>query len=141
MYTYLWLGVLEDVEASHNNARSSEQVRLFDVDVPVNPGPILLTMSDWSLWELSDTVQPCLTIVETDFDSLHLMTTSIISIASNAIRVALLDIRHPDALTVSRISDDRIQILFVASRVRVAEEGFRKLTVLLSNESRLGRIC
>ena len=106
MYTYLWLSILEDIKASHSDTRGTKQVRKFDVNVPVDPGPVLLAMSDWCFRELSDTVQPRLTIVETDFDSLHLVTTSIISIASDAIRMALLDIRYPNALTVSRFGND-----------------------------------
>jgi hypothetical protein len=49
-------------------------------------------VSDWSLGELSDTIQPSLTVVETYLDSLYLMTTSIVGIAGNAISRALLDI-------------------------------------------------
>lgn len=107
----------------------------------MNPGPILLPVSNGGFRELSDTVQPCLAIVETDFNSLYLVATSIISIASNAIRMALLDIRYPDALTVSRLSDDRVQILFVACCIRVTEERFRELTIFLSNERGLRIVC
>jgi hypothetical protein len=64
----------------------------LDIDVPVDPGPILVAVSDWSLGELSDTIQPSLTVVETYLDSLYLMTTSIVGIAGNAIGRALLDI-------------------------------------------------
>jgi hypothetical protein len=64
----------------------------LDIDVPVDPGPILVAVSDWSLGELSDTIQPSLTVVETYLDSLYLMTTSIVGIAGNAISRALLDI-------------------------------------------------
>jgi hypothetical protein len=91
--TYLWLSVLEDVEATHDNARSTKQMTQLDIDMPVNPSPVLVTVSDWSLGELPDTVQPCLTIVKTDLNSLYFVTTSIIGVAGNAIRMALLDIR------------------------------------------------
>jgi hypothetical protein len=64
----------------------------FDVDVPVDPGPVLVTMSHRSLGELSDTVQPVFTIVETDLNSLYLVTTSIVGITGNAISVTLLDV-------------------------------------------------
>jgi hypothetical protein len=64
----------------------------FDVDVPVDPGPVLVAMSHWSFGELSDAVQPVFTIVETDLNSLYLMTASIVGIAGNAISVALLDV-------------------------------------------------
>jgi hypothetical protein len=90
--TYLWLGVLEDIEATHKNTRSTKQMAQFDVDVPVDPGPVLVTMSHRSLGELSDTVQPVFTIVETDLNSLYLVTTSIVGITGNAISVTLLDV-------------------------------------------------
>jgi hypothetical protein len=90
---YLWLSVLEDVEATHDNVRSTKQMTQLDVNVPVNPGPVLVTVSDWSLGELPDTVQPCLTIVKTDLNTLYFVTTSIIGVAGNAIRMALFDIR------------------------------------------------
>jgi hypothetical protein len=64
----------------------------LDIDVPVYPGPILVAVSDWSLGELSDTIQPSVTVVETYLDSLYLMTTPIVGIAGNAISRALLDI-------------------------------------------------
>lgn len=112
-------------------------MRQFDVNVPVDPGPVLLAMSDWSFGKFSDAVQPCLTVVETDFDSLHLMTTSIISIPSNAISVTLLDTSHRDTLSMSRFCNDRIQILLVAHGVGMTEEGFCELAIFLSNESRL----
>jgi hypothetical protein len=90
--TYLWLSVFEDVEATHNNARSAKQMSQLDIDVPVNPSPVLMTVSDRSLGELSDTVQPSLAIVKTDLNSLYLMTTSIVSISGNAISMTLLNI-------------------------------------------------
>lgn len=107
----------------------------------MNPGPVLLTVSNGSFRELSDAVQPRLTIVETDLDSLHLVAASIVSIASNTIRMALLDIRYPDALTMSRLGDDRIQVLFVAGCIRVTEEGFGELAILLGNERGLRINC
>jgi hypothetical protein len=64
----------------------------LDVDMPVNPSPVFVTMSYWSFGELSDTVQPSFAIVETNFDSLYFVTTSIIGIAGNAISVALFDV-------------------------------------------------
>jgi hypothetical protein len=91
-YTYLWLGVFKDVETTHENTRSTKQMAQFDVDVPVNPSPVLVAVSHWSFGELSDTVKPVFTIVKTDLNSLYLMTTSIVGIAGNAISVALLDI-------------------------------------------------
>lgn len=91
-YTYLWLSILEDIEATHSYARSTKQVAQFNVDVPVDPGPVLVAMSHWSFGELSDAVQPSCTIVKTDLDSLYLMTTSVIGISGNTISVTLFDI-------------------------------------------------
>jgi hypothetical protein len=64
----------------------------FDVDVPMNPGPVLVTVSHWSFRELSDAVQPVFAIVKTYLNSLYLVTASIVGIAGNAVGVALLDI-------------------------------------------------
>ena len=64
----------------------------FNVDIPVNPGPVLVAVSHWGFGELSDAVQPGLTIVKTDLDSLYLVTTSIVGISGNTIRMTLLDI-------------------------------------------------
>jgi len=91
-YTYLWLSVLEDVEATHNYAWSTKQVAQFNIDVPMNPGPVLVAMSHWSFGELSDAVQPSCAIVETDLDSLYLMTTSVIGIPGDTISMTLFDI-------------------------------------------------
>jgi hypothetical protein len=91
-YTYLWLGIFKDVEATHEDTRSTKQMAQFDVDVPVDPSPVLVAVSHWSFRELSNTVQPVFTIVKTDLNSLYLVTTSIVGIPSDAISVALLHI-------------------------------------------------
>jgi len=67
-------------------------VTQFNIDVPMNPGPVLMAVSYWSFGELSDTVQPSCAIVQTDLDSLYLMTTSVIGISGNTISVTLFDI-------------------------------------------------
>jgi len=51
-----------------------------------------MAVSYWSFGELSDTVQPSCAIVQTDLDSLYLMTTSVIGISGNTISVTLFDI-------------------------------------------------
>lgn len=55
-HTYLWLSVFEHVEAAHHDAWSTKQVTQFNVDIPVNPGPVLVAVSHWGFWELSDAV-------------------------------------------------------------------------------------
>lgn len=122
--TYLGLSVFEDVKAPHGDARRFEQVGHFDINVPVNPGPVFMAMSDWSFGEFSDAVQPCLTVIKTDFNSLHLVATSVIGVASNTVGLTLLDAGHPNALAMSRLCDDRVQILLVACRIGMTEESF-----------------
>ena len=78
----------------------------LNVDVPVNPRPVFVAVSYWGFGELSDTVQPSCTIVETNLDSLYLMTTSIVGIAGDAIGMALLDIRELNTLTMARFGYD-----------------------------------
>jgi hypothetical protein len=138
VHTYLWLSVLEHVEATHGNAGSTKQMTKFNIDVPVNPGPVFMPVSHWRLGELSDTVEPSCTIVETDLDSLYLMTTSIVGIAGDAIGMALLDIRELNTLTMARFGYDWVQVLLVACSVWVAEEGFGKLAIFLGHKGWLG---
>jgi hypothetical protein len=90
--TYLWLSVFEDIKATHKNTRSTKQMAQFDVDVPVDPGPVLVAVSHWSFGKLSDAVQPVFAIVKTNLHSLYLMATSIVGITGNAISMALLDV-------------------------------------------------
>jgi hypothetical protein len=48
----LGLRVLEYIEASYSDGFCSEQMRDFHIEMPMQPRPILVTMSDWRLREL-----------------------------------------------------------------------------------------
>lgn len=73
----------------------------LNVNVPVDPRPVLVTVSDRCFGELSYTVEPCRTIVETDFDTLYFVAATVIGIAGNTIRVAFSDTGKLDTLAMS----------------------------------------
>lgn len=93
-------------------------------------------MSDGKVWELTHAVQPGLAIVERYFNTLDLVPASIIRETRNAVAVALACLRQRNLFSLRRFYDDRVQILFVARRIRMVEKSIRKLSVLFCHEAR-----
>lgn len=92
-------------------------------------------MSDGKVWELTHAVQPGLAIVERYFNTLDLVPASIIRETRNAVAVALSCLRQRNLLSLRRLYDDRVQVLFVARRIRMVEKRIRKLSVLFCHEA------
>lgn len=62
------------------------------------------------------------------------MTSTVVCISFDTIRLSLLCLRQCNALALSRLDNDRIEILLVAGGVRVAEESLCKWSVLFGQE-------
>lgn len=109
----------------------------LNIDIPVYPRPVLVSMPDRRFRKLSDTVQPCLAVVKADFHSLYFVTTAIVSIPCDTICVAFLDVGELNALAMSRLGDDRVEVLLIACCIWVTEERLGKLSIFLCNKGGL----
>jgi len=93
-------------------------------------------MSDRLLRKSSCTIKPGLSLVERELNPLYLMTTSIIRVAFDAIRVHACGIFESKPFTLGGLDNHTVQVLLVADCAGMSEHGLSKRAILLGHEAR-----
>lgn len=115
------LSALEHLETAHSNTLRLQEMCHLDIDMPVQPRPDLVSMSDRRLWELAYTVQPCLAIIKRNYHALDFVTAAIVCVSSGAICLTPPRCCKWYFLALSWLDDDGVQVLLLACCVWVSE--------------------
>lgn len=133
----LWLSVLEYVEATNGYTVSADKMGDLDIDMPVEPGPELVSVSDRcfgklqmrSVWgssvicvldtHLANAVEPRLSTIKADLNTLNLVSSTVVRISFNAVRISFLDLTEWNLFAMCRFDNSRVEVLLIARSVWV----------------------
>lgn len=94
----------------------------------------LVAMSNRVVGELADALQPRLSTIETDLNSLDFMAAAVVRIPLHSACLPFASMRQWNLLTLRRFDNDAIQILLIARSIWVSEHSIRKISNLFSDE-------
>lgn len=104
--------------------------------MPVKPGPEFITMTDWEIGILSNTIEPCVTPIKTYLDTLHLMAPSIVCKSLNPICLTRCGLGETYSFALLQLNNDGIEVLFVVGSIGMVEHRCREFSIFLSDEGR-----